>query len=72
LALGQVEKLRKELDLSYTPKFHPRLAYALREMRRIGAFGDMLGDHVKRLETHDQRGVTAAPHVANPTHPTDR
>jgi hypothetical protein len=31
LALGQVEKLRKELGLSYTPKFPPLLAHVLRQ-----------------------------------------
>jgi hypothetical protein len=66
LALGQVEKLRKELDLSYIPKFHPRSAYALRETRRIGGFetcSKMTLKRAKRMGKHMTREASPPHHM---------
>jgi hypothetical protein len=47
-ALIQVDKIWKEFDLSYTPKYHGLDTHAAAQMKRIGGFGDMLEDDLEK------------------------
>jgi hypothetical protein len=47
-ALVEIEKIWNILGLSHTPKFHALMRHALKQMRDVGGFGEMLEDHVEK------------------------
>lgn len=57
ILLSQVDKLWKQLDLSYTPKYHALKSHALPQMKKIGGLGDMLADSLEKKKTSRRRYV---------------